>query len=472
MKTTIPFDNSFAMLTDGFFSLQMPDAAPAPDLIVYNDDLGSELGIDKGETAELAAIFGGTEIPQGAEPLAQLYAGHQFGQYNPQLGDGRAVLLGEVVDLTGKRRDIQLKGSGRTPYSRGGDGKAWLGPVLREYVVSEAMHALGIPTTRALAAVSTGEQVYRETLLPGAVVTRIAASHIRVGTFQVFAARGQIEHLQTLCDYTIARHYPDADGPQGLLQAAMDAQAELIPKSMGVGFIHGVMNTDNCQIAGETIDYGPCAFMDAFATDRVFSSIDRNGRYSYANQPDIAIWNMAQLATALVPLMPDADAAIETFTAMLHAMKDTLRAQWLSVFAAKLGITDTLEDDGALIAELLDLMESNGADFTNTFSALTRGSARDEITDRAAYDTWHVKWQSRLKDAPDAPGLMAMCNPVIIPRNHRIEQMITAAVAGDFAPFHALNTALKHPFDDTAEVDDLKRPPSAQEIVPATFCGT
>lgn len=470
MKTNFPFDNSFAQLGSGFFSHQMPEPSPKPELIAYNDSLSTELGIDAGD--DRAAIFGGAMIPDGAEPLAQLYAGHQFGNYNPQLGDGRAVLLGEVVDIKGNRRDIQLKGSGRTPYSRGGDGKAWLGPVLREYVVSEAMHALGIPTTRALAAVSTGEEIYREAMLPGAIVTRVAASHIRVGTFQVFAARQQIDELQELCDYTLARHYPHANGPEGLLQAAMDAQAKLIPAWMGVGFIHGVMNTDNCQIAGETIDYGPCAFVDAFASDRVFSSIDRMGRYSYANQPDIAIWNMAQLATSLVPLMPDAESAVERFTTMLHEMKDHLRVEWLAVFAEKLGISQPDIEDGTLIADLLDLMETGGSDFTNTFAALNHGSAIDEITDRVAYNAWHNRWSARIKDEENPKALMARRNPVIIPRNHRIEQMITAAVEGDFAPFHRLNAALQTPFEDREDIDDLKRPPSTEEIVPATFCGT
>ena len=472
MKTKIPFDNSFVNLKDGFYSMQAPEPAPAPELVAYNEALGAELGINKGSNEDLAAIFGGADVPDGAEPLAQLYAGHQFGNFNPQLGDGRAVLLGEVIDRNGNRRDIQLKGSGRTPYSRGGDGKAWLGPVLREYVVSEAMHALGIPTTRALAAVTTGEQVYREAPLPGAIVTRVAASHIRVGTFQVFAARQQIDKLQTLCEYTINRHYPDANGPEGLLQAAMNAQAKLIPAWMGVGFIHGVMNTDNCQIAGETIDYGPCAFMDAFASNRVFSSIDRNGRYAFANQPDIAIWNMAQLATSLVPLMPDAEAAVTQFTEMLHEMKDRLREEWRAVFAAKIGIAKPIEEDGALIADLLELMETGGSDFSNTFRALTAGNAKDEITDRTAYQTWHDRWQERLKDMADSAELMSTRNPILIPRNHRIEQMIEAAVAGDFDPFHRLNRALLKPFEGNEDFADLRTPPSAQEIVPATFCGT
>ncbi|MEP5152624.1 protein adenylyltransferase SelO [Planktotalea sp.] len=472
MKTQIPFDNSFAALKGGFFTSQAPEVAPEPSLLAYNDALGTELGIEKGDARDLSAIFSGADVPSGAEPLAQLYAGHQFGSYNPQLGDGRAILLGEVIDTKGNRRDIQLKGSGRTPYSRGGDGKAWLGPILREYVVSEAMHALGIPTTRALAAVATGEQVYRETALPGAVLTRIAASHIRVGTFQIFAARGQIEQLQTLFEYTRTRHYPVADGVEGFLQAVMEAQCKLIPAWMGVGFIHGVMNTDNCQIAGETIDYGPCAFMDGFATDRVFSSIDRGARYSYGNQPDIVIWNMAQLATALVPLMPNADAAVTRFTEMLHGMKDKLRAEWLLVFAAKIGIAAPREGDGPLIADLLDMMETSGADFTNTFHALTQGSAKDQVIDQSAYQAWHDKWQTRLATENDPTAVMARANPAIIPRNHRIEQMIEAAVQGDFAPFHRLTAALATPFDVAEQDEDLTRPPSEQEIVPATFCGT
>ena len=289
MTFNAPFDNSFAALPDGFYTRITPTPVADPKLLAFNADLATTLGLAEAGTDDLAFTFGGNELPQGADPLAQLYAGHQFGNYNPQLGDGRAILLGEVIDSTGQRRDIQLKGSGPTPYSRGGDGRAWLGPVLREYVVSEAMHALGIPTTRALAAVSTGEDIYRETALPGAVLTRVAASHLRVGTFQVFAHRGEVENLCTLTDYAIKRHYPQADGPMGLLRAVSAAQADLIAAWMSVGFIHGVMNTDNCSISGETIDYGPCAFMDAFHANRVFSLIDRQGRYAFSNQPQIAV---------------------------------------------------------------------------------------------------------------------------------------------------------------------------------------
>ena len=306
----IPFDNSYAALPDGFFTRLAPTAVKAPKLLAFNTDLAQLLGIEAGDLTEAAAIFGGNVVPQGAAPLAQLYAGHQFGNWNPQLGDGRAVLLGEVVDRDGIRRDIQLKGSGPTPYSRGGDGRAWLGPVLREYVVSEAMHALGIPTTRALAAVATGENIWREQgALPGAVLTRVARSHLRVGTFQVFAHRGEVAQLKTLTAYAIQRHYPQAKGPMDLLRAVCAAQAQLIAQWMSVGFIHGVMNTDNAAISGETIDYGPCAYMDAFHGARVFSSIDQQGRYAYGNQPNIAVWNMAQLATALLQQMDDKDTA-------------------------------------------------------------------------------------------------------------------------------------------------------------------
>jgi uncharacterized protein YdiU (UPF0061 family) len=473
MSISIPFDNSYAALGADFSTRQAPEVPPAPQLIAYNEALGTELGVRAGARDAIAGAFGGALAIDGSEPIAQLYAGHQFGNYNPQLGDGRAVLLGEVVDADGQRRDIQLKGSGRTPYSRGGDGKAWLGPVLREYVVSEAMHALGIPTTRALAAVRTGEDIYREQgALPGGVLTRIAASHIRVGTFQVFAARQEIEKLQVLCDYTLARHYPDAEGPRGLLAVAMAAQASLIPAWMGVGFIHGVMNTDNCQIAGETIDYGPCAFMDRFKADKVFSSIDRMGRYAYSNQPDIAVWNMAQLATALVPLMPDTEAAIEDFTAMLHEMQAELRRNWTQVFCAKIGIAAPQEGDDALVSELLAVMEAGHADFTNTFRGLVRGSARDEFTNPDAYEAWHGKWQARIASETGAQDLMEARNPVLIPRNHRIEQMIAAAVQGDFAPFERLGLAYAAPFAESFEFADLQRPPLTDEIVPATFCGT
>lgn len=467
----IPFDNSYAALPEGFFSRLNPTPVKEPKVLAWNAELAAELGI-KGDDAQVQAqVFGGNEVPEGATPLAQLYAGHQFGNFNPQLGDGRAILLGEVISSDGTRRDIQLKGAGPTPYSRRGDGRAWMGPVLREYLVSEAMHALGVPTTRALAAVATGEPILRETgHLPGAIVTRVAASHLRVGTFQVFAHRGEVEALKTLTDYAIARHYPNADGPLGLLRAVCAAQAELVAQWMSFGFIHGVMNTDNCSISGETIDYGPCAFMDAFHQGRVFSSIDRQGRYAYGNQPQIVVWNMAQLATSLLQQMDDKETAVDEASEIVHDMPELIEAAWLRRFAAKVGISNPRPEDVDLINELLSLMQTDGADFTNTFRALGTDQARDQFTNRNAFDTWAEGWRARIKDEPDPKAVMQAANPAVIPRNHRIEQMIVAAVAGDMAPFERLMKALSTPFVETDP--ELQRPPTEDEIVPATFCGT
>ncbi|MEL6451383.1 MAG: YdiU family protein [Pseudomonadota bacterium] len=463
MSLHIPFDNSYAALPPLFYTRLDPTPVSQAQTLAWNDALAAELGI-KGTDP---SVFAGNTVPDGAAPLAQLYAGHQFGTYNPQLGDGRAILLGEVIDQTGTRRDIQLKGSGPTPYSRMGDGRAWLGPVLREYVVSEAMHALGIPTTRALAAVATGDPVYREQgALPGAVLTRVAASHLRVGTFQIFAHRGEIDALRTLTDYAIARHHPQATGPMDLLRAVCAAQADLVAAWMAHGFIHGVMNTDNCTISGETIDYGPCAFMDTYDEGRVFSSIDQMGRYAYGNQPRIAVWNMAQLATALIQLFDDKEAAVAEATEVVHAMPAQLQSAWLRRFGAKIGLAAPTADDQPLIEGLLALMQTDGADFTNVFATLGRDSARDQFTDRAAFDAWAAQWQAR---GPDA-ALMARSNPQIIPRNHRIEAMIEAAVAGDMAPFDRLMTALATPY--AATDTELQRPPTPSEVVPATFCGT
>ncbi|MFD3189687.1 YdiU family protein [Sedimentitalea sp. HM32M-2] len=472
MTLHIPFDNSYARLPPAFYSAQAPSPVRAPHLVAFNQDLARLLGIAEADRKELAQVFSGNLLPEGATPIAQLYSGHQFGQYNPQLGDGRAVLLGETVGRDGQRRDIQLKGAGRTPYSRGGDGRAWLGPVLREYVVSEAMHALGIPTTRALAAVATGEPVYREGAMPGAILTRVAASHLRVGTFQVFAARGDRNSLKRLTDYAISRHFPDAEGPMGLLAAVRDAQARLIAQWMGVGFIHGVMNTDNCAISGETIDYGPCAFMDVFHPDTVFSSIDRMGRYAYSNQPDIAVWNLAQLATALIQQLDDPAGAVEEATEIVHAMPGLIRSAWLSVFGAKIGLPDATPQDVPLIEDLLRRMAENQADFTNTFRALARGDARDQFTDPTAFDGWETGWRARLPDEGQAAAAMDRANPAFIPRNHRVEEMIAAAVQGDYAPFHRLNAVLARPYATQPEQADLMRPPKPDEVVAATFCGT
>lgn len=469
----IPFDNSYVNLPAQMYTRLLPTPVADPHIIATNPALAQVLGVDPDDLhhADAAAVFAGNTVPEGAAPLAQVYAGHQFGNWNPQLGDGRAMMLGEVVGTDGIRRDIQLKGSGPTPYSRNGDGRAWLGPVMREYLVSEAMHALGVPTTRALAAVTTGEPVYREEVLPGAIITRVAQSHIRVGTFQFFAARGDIAALQALTDHVIARHYPDATGPADLLDRVVARYAGLIAQWMGLGFIHGVMNTDNVSIAGETIDYGPCAFMDAFHPRTVFSAIDQQGRYAYVNQPAIGTWNMAQFATALIPLMPDHDQAIEDFTAAINKMPALVDAAWLRIFAGKIGIADPVEDDRTLINDLLNLMAKDGADFTNSFANLSAANAQDEFADRDAFMAWKARWETR--QSPDTPDIMAAANPRIIPRNHQVEQVIQAGRDGDFAPFHALLQAVTTPFatltDTTAP---FARAPSQTERVIQTFCGT
>ncbi|WP_322892627.1 MULTISPECIES: protein adenylyltransferase SelO [unclassified Yoonia] len=462
----IAFDNSYAALPRQMFTPQLPTPVAAPKIFARNDALAATLGIDL-NAPDAAQVFAGNHIPTGAAPLAQAYAGHQFGNWNPQLGDGRAILLGEVVGSDGIRRDIQLKGAGPTPYSRSGDGRAWLGPVMREYLVSEAMHALGVPTTRALAAVTTGEDVYRETNLPGAIITRVAQSHIRVGTFQFFAARKDIDALIALTNHVMARHYPQVDGPAELLDAVIANSAQLIARWMGLGFVHGVMNTDNVSIAGETIDYGPCAFIDAFSQGAVFSAIDQHGRYAYANQPQIAAWNMAQFATALIPLMANRDKAVEDFTAAVHRFAPLYAEAWLRVFAAKLGIVDPGAEDAALISDLLALMEQDGADFTATFTALSGDQARDQFIDREGFDAWAARWENR--KAPDATAIMAKANPQIIPRNHQVEAAIQAGVAGDFAPFEALLAAVTQPYAPHAT---FARPPSQDERVTRTFCGT
>ncbi|MEB8386342.1 YdiU family protein [Rhodobacteraceae bacterium KMM 6894] len=473
MSIKIPFENSYARLPVEFYARQAPVPVTAPRLIRFNAALAADLGINGGTTDEMARVFAGNAVPDGAEPLAQAYSGHQFGGFSPQLGDGRAVLLGEVVDRAGQRRDIQLKGSGPTPFSRNGDGRAWLGPVLREYVVSEAMHALGVPTTRALAAAQTGELVYRQQGgLPGAVLTRVASSHIRVGTFQYFAARRNVDGLRQLYDYTRARHYPQADAPGAFLRAVIARQADLVAQWMAIGFIHGVMNTDNTSISGETIDYGPCAFMDVYHPVTVFSSIDRQGRYAYDNQREVIVWNMAQLASALIPIMPDEAAAIADFTEAVHAMPGLIDAAWLTRFGAKIGLADPTEADRALIDDLLTLMQDGHADFTNTFRALGTPAARDQFTDPTAFDIWEARWRARIAAEDGWQARMQGANPAYIPRNHRIEQMIAAAVAGDFAPFERLLSVLADPYRDQPGAEDLQTPPAPTEVVQQTFCGT
>ncbi len=475
MTLQINFDNSYGRLPDRFYTRMPPTPVAAPQLVKVNEALARDLGLDPDalSSPEGVASLAGNAVPDGADPLAQVYAGHQFGGWSPQLGDGRAILLGEVLDTDGVRRDIQLKGSGPTPYSRMGDGRAWLGPVLREYIVSEAMHALGVPTTRALAAVTTGETILRERPFPGAVFTRVASSHIRVGTFQYFASRGDGEALQALTDHAIARHYPDADGALELLDAVIAAQAKLVAQWLGLGFIHGVMNTDNTTISGETIDYGPCAFMDTYVPGKVFSSIDQFGRYAYNRQPDILVWNLAQLATALLPVTGlEQDAAIEAATASVHRFPDLFNAAWAEVFRRKLGLMAAEDGDTALAQDLLEIMAKGQADFTNTFRALGRAKARDQFLEPEAYDAWEAKWQALVaRDPGDAGAILKTANPAVIPRNHRIEEAITAGVDGDFAPFERLVAALERPFEDPEDAG-LTHPPTEVEEVRQTFCGT
>jgi uncharacterized protein YdiU (UPF0061 family) len=479
MTLALPFDNSYARLPDRFFARQAPVPVAAPGLIAVNDALARRLGLDTAALAapEGVAMLAGNALPEGADPIAQAYAGHQFGGWVPQLGDGRAVLLGEILAPDGQRFDLQLKGAGRTPFSRGGDGRAWLGPVLREYLVSEAMAALGVPTTRALAAVTTGELVWREQGgLPGAVLARVAASHIRVGTFQFLAARGDTEGLRALAAHVRARHYPDAADAAALLDAVVAAQARLVAQWIALGFIHGVMNTDNMAVSGEIIDYGPCAFMDAYHPDTVFSSIDRWGRYAWSNQPQVALWNLAQFASCLVPLIAEdrgttPEAAVEEATERLNRFGALNEAEWLARFGRKLGLAAATAEDRSLIEALLTAMAANRADFTRTFRGLAEGGAREEFIDPAAFDAWAEGWRARLAREQDPDTILRGANPAIIPRNHRVEEVIAAAVAGDLAPFHALHAALATPFDRPAD-DRFRAAPQDSEIVAQTFCGT
>jgi serine/tyrosine/threonine adenylyltransferase len=492
MSSTFPFDNTYARLPERFFARLTPTSVRAPRLIRVNAPLAAQLGLDPHllASAEGVEVLAGNRVAETAEPIATAYAGHQFGMFVPQLGDGRAILLGELIDRAGVRRDVQLKGSGRTPYSRGGDGRAALGPILREYVVSEAMAALGIPTTRALAAVTTGEVVIRETPLPGAVLTRVASSHIRVGTFQLVASRGDVEGLQLLADYVIARHYPEAASSEqpyrALLDSVVRAQAELIAKWMLVGFIHGVMNTDNMSIAGETIDYGPCAFMDAYDPGTVFSAIDRQGRYAYFRQPAIGEWNLARLAECLLPLLSDnTDVAIAEAEQSLDAYGPVFERAYQGGLRRKLGLLTEREGDAELGRDLLQAMGANGADFTLTFRRLSDVASGQEdgagvrslFAKPSAYDEWAPRWRHRLEQEPTdaATRRLAMLavNPAFIPRNHRVEAVIRAAVdEGDFAPFHELVTVLSNPFESQPAFARYMDPPGDDERVLRTFCGT
>ena len=482
----LPFDNSYARLPDRFFARLAPTPVGGPHLMKLNRGLAAELGLDADAlaSAEGVATLAGNRIAAGSEPIALAYAGHQFGNFVPQLGDGRAILLGEVVDRRGRRRDIQLKGSGPTPFSRRGDGRAAVGPVLREYIVSEAMAALGIPTTRSLAAVLTGEPVYRETALPGAVLTRVASSHIRVGTFQFFAAREDVEALRLLADHVIDRHYPDARGEaqpyRALFERVIARQAELVARWMQVGFIHGVMNTDNCSIAGETIDYGPCAFMDHYDPKTVFSSIDHGGRYAYANQPRIAHWNLARFGETLLPLIADdAEAALAIANESLGSYQRLYGEALMSGMRRKVGLFTAEDGDAALIQGLLSAMAESEADFTLTFRRLDPEldiSARALFSKPEPYDAWAPRWRERLarepQDAATRRQAMRAVNPAYIPRNHRVEAALAAAIEGDYAPFEELLTVLARPFEDRAEYAAYAEPPAADQRVCQTFCGT
>jgi uncharacterized protein YdiU (UPF0061 family) len=484
------FDNSFARNLEGFFVPWEATHASSPKLIQFNHELAAELGLDAGalDSTLGAEIFSGNFTLKGAHPLGQVYAGHQFGGFSAQLGDGRALLLGEVLDKKQHRRDIQLKGSGPTPYSRNGDGKAALGPILREYLMGEAMHALGIPTTRALAAVSTGDLVYREKSLPGAVLTRVAASHIRVGTFQYFAARGEINKVKQLADYSILRHYPETQGAQNpylaFFEAIANAQASLIAAWVNVGFIHGVMNTDNMTISGETIDYGPCAFMDAYAPGTVFSSIDTQGRYAYAQQPKIAQWNLTRLAEALIPLVDsDTDKAIQLLTDVIESFPSHYENYWLNGARAKIGLTTEDDGDNDLFTELLTTMEQTGVDYTLVFRRLSLAALGDDASILSLFNhatgikSWTRRWHTRLKNEPlsqdERARKMNLINPIYIPRNHKVEEALTAAVEQeDMALFYALLELLKQPFEEVAGNEAFVSPAPPNTIPYKTFCGT
>ncbi|MDR3495161.1 MAG: YdiU family protein [Ancalomicrobiaceae bacterium] len=486
-----PFDNTYVQLPESLFSRVRPTPVKAPRLIAFNRGLAETLGIAvPDDEADLAEIFSGNRLPQGAEPLAMAYSGHQFGQFVPLLGDGRAILVGEVRDAAGQRYDIQLKGAGLTPYSRRGDGRSALGPVMREYLVSEAMAALQIPTTRALAAVATGETVVRERFLPGAVMTRVALSHIRVGTFQYVATSGDVAALKRLADYAIERLYPQLAGSEAryerFLEAVIARQASLVARWMHIGFVHGVMNTDNSSISGETIDFGPCAFLDAYHPGTVFSSIDEMGRYAFGNQPRIMLWNLTRLAEALIPLLAETqEAAIAKAEASLATFKPAFEAAFEAGVRAKLGFATPEPDDMALATEFYRLMAAGTVDFTLAFRRLA-DAALGELADASVrqlfaaaegFDLWAMRWRERLAHesggSEAAQALMRSVNPAVIPRNHRIEAVIKAAIkAGDFDPFHRLAAALADPYSVRPEFQWAEQPPKPDERVLQTFCGT
>lgn len=505
MSLSIPFSNTYATLPSRFYAAEQAEAVRQPQLIKFNDALAKQLGIDTSSAtaAELAAVFSGNELPAKAAPLAMAYAGHQFGYFNPRLGDGRAILLGDLIDTQGQRRDIHLKGTGLTAFSRGGDGRSPLGPAIREYILCEAMHALGVPTTRALALVATGEKVLRERLEPGGIFTRVGASHIRVGTFQYFQQEGDTEALQILADHVIERHYAaetsqcaprSAEQYQALYHAICQRQAELVARWMALGFIHGVMNTDNMTVSGETIDYGPCAFMDIFKADQVFSSIDKQGRYAYVNQPGIAQWNLARLGEALLPLLaPERDAALGIATEIVQAYPAHFQQAWQRLINAKIGLASVEPEDRAFTESLLVMLEKNQLDFTRFFRRLTAavvnpgardpllallddaGSQRKPAAEQALHE-WLDQWQAlvaqREPDLAAAQHLMSSHNPVIIPRNHQVASAIKAAEKGDYSVFETLLAAVTDPFSERAEYAQFELPPEPAERVLKTFCGT
>ncbi|MEP5569037.1 MAG: protein adenylyltransferase SelO [Halioglobus sp.] len=486
----IPFNNTYVQLPETFYSRLQPGEVATPGAIKVNRTLAEQLGIDPDwlESSEGIATVAGNYLPPGAEPLAAVYAGHQFGSYNPQLGDGRALLLGEVLTAQGHRYDIQLKGSGPTPYSRGGDGRSPLGPVLREYLVSEAMHALGVPSTRALAAATTGEKVTRESFLPGAVLARVASSHVRFGTFQFFSAQKDLNALNALVDYCLKRHYPeraDTDNPAlALLQAVTAAQATLIPRWQLLGFIHGVMNTDNMLICAETIDYGPCAFMDEFDPAKVFSSIDHGGRYAYRNQPGIAHWNLAVLAQALLPVLhQDQDKAVELAQATVDEFPALFEAAHLRGLADKLGLDEIRDSDKPMVDELFELMTAEEVDFTLCFRSLydLACDSDDPVTELFefpdAFVPWLSKWRQRLEadqlTADTRATRMMAANPVYIPRNHLVEEAIRAGEDDDnFQPFNTLLDCLIGPQKFDTQKSKYATPPQTEQVVQRTFCGT
>ncbi|WFA10178.1 protein adenylyltransferase SelO [Tissierella sp. Yu-01] len=478
------FENSYSHLPQKLFTAQNPESVKNPKLVILNKPLAEDLGLDINylESNLGLTVLAGNSIPEGAYPLAQAYAGHQYG-YFTMLGDGRAILIGEHITPKGERYDIQLKGSGRTPYSRGGDGKAALGPMLREYIISEAMYKLGILTTRSLAVVTTGESIFREKMLPGAVLTRIASSHIRVGTFQYISHYGTIEDLRLLADYTILRHYPEFISEDEkyllLLKGVVNRQAKLIAKWQLVGFIHGVMNTDNMLISGETIDYGPCAFMDTYNPNTVFSSIDRYGRYSYKNQPEIAAWNLARFAESILPLLhDDQEKALKIANEAISDFEKIYYKHWLKGMRKKLGLFGEEPEDEILVVELLNIMEKYKADFTNTFKQLTLEKyTNTEMFSSLEFENWSAKWQSRLenqdKSIDESKNLMKKNNPAVIPINHRVEEALSAAVEGnDYCKLDRLLDILSNPYEYSSEQDEYSQLPPPSKIPYRTFCGT